>query len=103
MEVDGNPLVEGKFYLWKLPRQTIQAKDLHSVFFVTKDNKFYEVAFAKPTDANPVPGWYLVEKEMKKGDAIPEAELVESIETAEDGSTLSIAVGDELKLGEQLS
>lgn len=95
MEIDGKSLIEGKFYLWEVDKLMTNGKPLHSIYFITEDKKCYEVVFAHPTPENPVPGWYLAEKQI-----IPEAEV---IEINDDPNTLSIRVNDELELGEQLS
>lgn len=106
MTIDGNELIEGKFFLWRVAKQQGTDVDLHSVYFMTQDNgenpKFYEVVFTKADQGTVANGWYLVEKKVKPD--IPEAVIVEDKPTNDaQPDTLEVQVEDELKLGELLS
>jgi hypothetical protein len=108
MEFNGHQLIDGKFYLWKVAKQQGTDVDLHSVYFVTKDdttgnNRFFEVVFAKPNANTPLAsGWYLVEKQLEP--EIPEAEIISessSESSSESPPDLGISVSDELNLTEK--
>lgn len=106
MEVDGQKLIPGKFYLWKVATQEGTKIDLNSVYFVTDNHTeenpdIYEVVFTRPAQGTQANSWYLVKKEVIKKieeKEIPEAEIVET-----PNDTLQIQVEDELKLGELLN
>lgn len=92
-------LIKGEFYLWKVARQATTDVDLYSVYFITEEDKTYEVVFTKHDAGNPTPAWYLVEKKVadeksqKVGTNYP-VSLDPHQETQSD--TLEIRVEDEL-------
>lgn len=98
LTLDGQELHEGKFVLWKVATQANTGVDLHSVYFVTEDDKFYEVVFTKPGDGNVANGWYLVEKKVKQEQ--PKTKKAEPIEgeivDPSNPPDLSVQVEDEM-------
>lgn len=81
-------LIKGEFYLYKVPRQATGGADLHSVYFITENNRTYEVVFTRHDAGNPTPAWYLVETKPE----IQEGEVVEQPFS----DTLEVRVEDEM-------